>query len=66
MNKKGDMVMDRMAKVDMWEEKLMEGLGAESFLDALVRALNYDVKEDVFEYIGRHYDVELDEEAEEE
>ena len=56
------MVMDRMAKVDMWEEKLMEGLGAESFLDALVRALSYDVKEDVFEYIGRHYDVELDEE----
>ena len=54
--------MDRMAKVDMWEEKLIEGMGAESFLDALVRALSYDVKEDVFEYIGRHYDVELDEE----
>ena len=58
--------MDRMAKVDMWEEKLIEGMGAESFLDALVRALSYDVKEKAFEYIGRMYEVELDEEAEEE
>lgn len=58
--------MDRMAKVDMWEEKLIEGMGVESFLDALVRALSYDTKEEMYEYIGRQYDVELDEEAEEE
>lgn len=57
--------MDRMAKVDMMEERLLEAMGAEGFLEALCRALSYDVKEEMYEYIARNYEVDVEEEEEE-
>lgn len=53
--------MDRMKKVDNIEEVLKEYLGAEGLLEAITRALNYDTKEDIYNYIVRMYDIEIEE-----
>lgn len=51
--------MDRMERVDLMEETLLEQLGAETFLNELCRGLSYDEKEDLFEYIARNWNVDI-------
>lgn len=50
--------MDRRKKVDSLEEKLEEYLGKEELLLAMQKALNYDTKEDIYNYIARMYDID--------
>lgn len=57
--------MDSLERACMMEERLLEGMGAEGFLEALCRALSVDVKLDVFEYIARNYEVPMEDEEEE-
>ena len=52
--------MDRMKKVDNIEEVLKEYLGAEGLLEAIIKALSYDTKEDIYNYISRMYDIDID------
>lgn len=52
--------MDRIKKVDNSEEVLKEYLGAEGLLEAITRALSYDTKEDIYDYISRMYDIDID------
>ena len=42
------------------EEKLLECMGCEAFLDAILRAMSTDKKADYFEYIARNYEVKFD------
>ena len=49
--------MDFMAKVDKMEEFILERVGTEEFFEALTRALSYDVKNEMYEYIMREYDL---------
>ena len=48
--------------VDQMEDIILETLGAETFLDALIKALDYDTKRDMYEYIMRCYEIPFDEE----
>lgn len=50
--------MDRMERVDILEEKLEEYLGKEELLLAMQKALNYDTKEDIYNYIARMYNID--------
>lgn len=54
--------MDRIKKVDNIEEVLKEYLGAEGLLEAITKALNYDTKEDIYDYIARIHDIDIEEE----
>lgn len=58
--------MDRMDKVNMMEEAIVEQLGYEGAFNALSKALSYDKKEDVYEYITRCYEIKIEEEDDEE
>lgn len=49
--------MDFMAKVDKMEKFILERVGTEEFFEALTRALSYDVKNEMYEYIMREYDL---------
>ena len=49
--------MDFMTKVDKMEEFILERVGTEEFFEALTRALSYDVKNEMYEYIMREYDL---------
>ena len=64
-NKKGDMGMDSLEKVMMMEERLLEAMGSEYLLEAVLKALSVDVKLDVYEYIARNYEVPMEDEDEE-
>jgi hypothetical protein len=50
-------------KTDRQEEIILQAMGAEAFLEALIRQMSVDEKESAFEYIMRMYEIE-DEEAE--
>ena len=54
--------MDSLARANMMEERLLEAMGAEYLLEALQKALSVDVKLDVYEYIARNYEVDMEEE----
>ena len=58
--------MDRMDKVNMMEETIVEQLGYEDAFKALSKALSYDTKEDMYEYITRCYEIKIEEDDEEE
>ena len=47
-------------KVDTMEELIIENLGAEGALFAIIKALSYDTKEDIYDYIMRCHDLEID------
>ena len=49
-----------MQDIDAREENLIEVLGKELFLEALLRQMSYDEKVSAFDYIERMYDVETD------
>lgn len=46
-----------MENVDNLEEYIKEILGTEEFLNAITRALSYDTKSDIYNYIKRMYDL---------
>lgn len=52
--------MTQFEKVDAMENLIIENLGAECALDAIIRALDYDIKEDIYDYIIRCYEIEVD------
>lgn len=53
--------MNQFSRVDTMEQALLEELGESTFLDAITRALDYDTKEDIYKYIARCYDIDLEE-----
>lgn len=57
--------MDTFARINRKEELIIEALGFEGAFDAVVKALSYDTKEDVYDYILRCYEIEDDTEEEE-
>ena len=52
--------MTQFEKVDTMEELIIENLGAEGALFAIIKALDYDTKEDIYDYIMRCHDLEID------
>ena len=56
--------MDSLEKALMMEERLLEAMGSEYLLEAVLKALSVDVKLDVYEYIARNYEVSMDDEEE--
>lgn len=52
--------MTQFEKVDTMENLIIENLGAEGALDAIIRALDYDTKEDIYDYIIRCHDIDVD------
>ena len=50
--------MNRRERVDNLEGKLEEYLGKEELLLAMQKALNYDTKEDIYDYIAKMYDID--------
>ncbi len=47
-----------MEEIDRLEDLILNSLGAEEAYNALCRALDYDTKREMFDYIIRMYDVE--------
>lgn len=45
--------------IDAMEEEIKEALGTEKMLDAVLRALDYDTKADIYDYIKRMYDLDV-------
>ena len=56
--------MDSLEKALMMEERLIEAMGPEYLLEAVLKALSVDVKLDVYEYIARNYEVPMEDEEE--
>ena len=54
--------MDTFARINRKEEAIIEALGFEGALEAISKALSYDTKDDIYEYIIRCYEVEFEEE----
>ena len=55
-----ELKMTQFEKVDAMENLIIENLGAEGALFAIIKALGYDIKKDIYEYIIRCYDLEID------
>ena len=51
--------MDRMQKVDAIEERMIDYLGTEEMLLSMIKALNYDTKEDIYKYICQCHDINI-------
>lgn len=58
--------MTQFERVDAMEEAIIEQLGEEGALLAIIKALDTDTKEDIYKYIVRCYEVEVNEDEEEE
>ena len=56
--------MDSIARANVMEERLLEAMGAEYLLEAVLKAMSVDAKLDVFEYIARNYEVPMEDEEE--
>lgn len=54
--------MRTFEKVNAMEDLIIESLGEAGALDAICQALDYDTKEDIYDYIIRMYDIEEEEE----
>ena len=48
-----------MGIIDTLGEEIKEALGAEKMLDEVLKALDYDTKIDVYDYIKRMYDLDF-------
>lgn len=53
-------IMDRIAKVDVMEESIIDQMGAEEALQAIIQALSYDTKESIYSNICRVYEIEIE------
>ena len=58
-------ITDRMKKVDAIEERMIDYLGTEEMLLSIIKALDYDTKEDIYDYICRCYDIDIEDITEE-
>lgn len=47
------------ASIDAMEEGIKEALGTEEMLKAVLKALDYDTKANIYEYIERMYDLDF-------
>lgn len=47
-------------KIDLIEDLILNQLGAEKFLKALLWAMSYDEKNEYFDYICRMYELETE------
>ncbi len=45
--------------IDAMEDEIKEALGTEEMLAAVLRALDYDTKADIYDYIKRMYDLDV-------
>lgn len=52
--------MTQFEKVDTMEELIIENLGAEDALFSIIKALDYDTKADIYDYIIRCHNIEID------
>lgn len=52
--------MTQFETVDAMENLIIENLGVEGALDAIIKALDYDTKQDVYDYIISCYDIDVD------
>ena len=57
--------MDRIQKVDAIEERMIDYLGTEEMLLSMIKALDYDTKEDIYDYICRCHDIDIEDITEE-
>ena len=48
-----------MGIIDTIEKEIKEALGAEEMLKAVLKALDYDTKANIYEYIERMYDLDF-------
>lgn len=48
----------RMSHIDDMEQTIIDRLGEAGALDAITRALSYDQKAEIYDYIIRVYDLE--------
>ena len=53
--------MKRFKEIDEMEERIIDALGESGALDAITAALDYDIKEDIYDYIIRNYELEDEE-----
>ena len=54
--------MDRTDRVDKMMETIIDTLGEKAALNAILKALNYDVKENIANYICRQYEISVTDE----
>lgn len=52
--------MTQFEKVDTMEELIIENLGVEDALFSIIKALDYDTKADIYDYIIRCHDIDVD------
>ena len=52
---------DYLKKVDAKEELIIEALGYEEAFNNLSKALSYDIKEEMYDYIIRMWDLDYNE-----
>ena len=57
--------MDRIQKVDAIEERMIDYLGTEEMLLSIIKALDYDTKEDIYKYICQCHDIGIEDITEE-
>lgn len=50
-------------EIDKMQDEIIDALGAEGALDAVLRAMNYTDKKEIFEYIIQMYDLDEEEEV---
>lgn len=53
-----------MEEVDYAEERIYEALGAEEMLQSMIKALSYDTKANIYEYIARCWEINIKQEGE--
>lgn len=53
--------MKSFKQIDAMEECIINALGESGALEAITAALDYDVKEEIYDYIIRNYDLEDEE-----
>ena len=53
-----------MKEVDYAEKRIYEALGAEEMLLSMIKALSYDTKADIYQYIARCWEINIKQEDE--
>ena len=66
INSKSYIKSNTMSDVDDMEQLIIDALGTDGYYEAVSRALDYDTKADIYDYIIRVYDLDYEEKEEEE
>ncbi len=51
---------ENMKQIDQQEELIIDNLGTAGALEAITRAMSYDDKKEIYDYIIRVYDIETE------